>query len=476
LKQIELISRAKDARRWQHELAARLQAAGYGLLVTYIDAPEPEGRALDRSLALTRRGPSLADNAGPLGATAGERPDLAIDLTGRASGAPSEILRVSLCGESSVPTGLARLLANGLDAEILISLAGQPVARAVPMIDDRLWLGRIGNSVLGAMITLIIATVDRYFSLGLEPLDVPRRSWKPAGLTGAYVRSFATGISARMTRRLMGRPDAPWKIAYRLIDGPGVAETGRLDGAPFIALPDDGKRFYADPFVIAHDGKLYLFVEEFPYATGKGVISVSELDASGRFGTPRVVLEAPHHLSYPQIVAHGGELYMLPESSGGDELVLYRATRFPDGWERDTVLLSGVNINDATLLERDGRFWLVGTSRIGTASASDTMVVYGASSLRGPWLAHPLNPILIDRVAARPGGAFIRQDGRLFLPVQDGSATYGGGLGLTELLRLDDRQVKWGEVRPITPGAAWHCKGIHTLNRAGRLEVIDSVH
>ena len=101
-------------------------------------------------------------------------------------------------------------------------------------------------------------------------------------------------------------------------------------------------------------------------------------------------------------------------------------------------------------------------------SASDTMAVYSAPALRGPWAPHRLNPIVIDHSAARPGGAFIRRDGRIMLPVQDGSRAYGGGLGLMELVRLDEGDVVFGPVGPIGAGPAWARSGIHTLNRVGR--------
>lgn len=42
------------------------------------------------------------------------------------------------------------------------------------------------------------------------------------------------------------------------------------------------------------------------------------------------------------------------------------------------------DFNDATLLEANGRFWLLGTERYGFGSASDTLAVYSAPSLRGP--------------------------------------------------------------------------------------------
>jgi hypothetical protein len=263
-------------------------------------------------------------------------------------------------------------------------------------------------------------------------------------------------------------------VAYRLHDGAGIAETGALDGPPFNVLADDGKRFYADPFVFAHAGEHYLFVEEFPYATGKGIVSVAKLGADGRFGVPQAVLEAPHHLSYPQVFAHQGDIYMLPESGGAGELVLYRAGQFPNNWQRDTVLLQGVDFNDATLLESDGRFWLFGTQRYGQGSASDTLAVYSAPALRGPWAPHALNPIAIDHSAARPGGAFIHKDGKLLLPVQDGAEAYGGGLAFMELRQLDDGEVRFSAPKPIAAGAAWRRHGIHTLNRAGRVEAVDS--
>ena len=85
-----------------------------------------------------------------------------------------------------------------------------------------------------------------------------------------------------------------------------------------------------------------------------------------------------------------------------------------------------------------------------------------------------MNPIVIDRAAARPGGAFIRKDGRLFLPVQDGTKAYGGGLGLMELLRLDDEDVEFGPPAPVGRGVAWARAGIHTLNYADGFEAVDS--
>ena len=41
-------------------------------------------------------------------------------------------------------------------------------------------------------------------------------------------------------------------------------------------------RFYADPCLWTHQGQNYLFLEEYPFHTCKGVISCLRLDNSGR--------------------------------------------------------------------------------------------------------------------------------------------------------------------------------------------------
>src|SRR5690606_5655893 len=155
--------------------------------------------------------------------------------------------------------------------------------------------------------------------------------------------------------------------------------------------------------------------------------------------------------SYPQVFDWRGESWMLPEGSASGRLTLYRAARYPDRWTAETVLVEGREISDATLLEHGGFWWLLAAERDGYGSTSDTMVVFHAPALDGPWQPHPMNPVIIDRRQARPGGAFIHSQGRILLPVQDGTHGYGGGLGLSELLQLDRQTVRLSPPQPISP-------------------------
>ena len=463
-------------RMWQIELLQRLRAAGYRVGVQHRAASYRPLHRPDWMLAIEARrfGKGLAHPVAAPPVEPLDQPHLLIDLSGQPEEGDIPTLALRFDGHRQFIDGLRHMLATDSLPAITTVVGHDTLAIARPMISDRLWLTRIGNDVLAGAISLVEHSVARFFAGALTPVDTPVAEPATAGFLRHYFPQLATGLLDRLRHKLTrGRPFY-WQTAYRFGEDAGVAARAALDGAPFAVLEDDGARFYADPFVVERDGECFLFVEEYPYATAKGVISVAKLGPDGRFGVPKVVLEEPYHLSYPQVFSHDGTMFMLPESGGARRLVLYRAAAFPDRWEVDTVLLDDIDINDATLLQRDGRFWLFGTERRGSGSASDTLVVFSAPELRGPWSPHRLNPIAIDRFGTRPGGVFIERDGRTFLPVQDGSRSYGGGLGLAELLRVDDEAVVLAAPVPIRAGSAWRRKGIHTLNRAGGVEVVDS--
>jgi hypothetical protein len=475
LPKIDVIIPARP-RVWQERLIRRLAAAGHDVAASAAPAEQlwpssarlvlaAEGRLLHRQTIL---------GAPAQVATRSRRtePDLVIDL---AAGSPSSgavpTLRIAfdgVLGDAAVPAALAA--GRLVDVEIL--LGDRVYERGAPMIDNRVLLSAALDDVFARAVTLLLKAASKVLAGGrtTEPF-VPRAARR--GFAAACATSGLPRLIREMRRRSRYR-FAHWRVGYRLIGGPGIAETGVL-GTGWRVLPDDGSHFYADPFAFEHGGTRYIFVEDYPHATGKAVISVSTLDADGIAGAPVPVLEEPHHLSYPQVFAHDGALWMLPEGSGGGGLALYRADRFPDRWSRVATLIEGP-ISDATLLVRDDGCWLFATDRDGDAgSTSDTLVVFHAPALTGPWMPHRANPILVDRRRARPGGAFIHAGSRILLPIQDGTLGYGTGLGFSELVRLDHDVVELSEPRPIERAGDFPYPEIHTLNRAGRLEVIDGI-
>ena len=462
---IEIVIPSNGLRRWQALVIERLRGHGHDVTLRHGDARAPWYWAFDLAFHFERR--LIARRCGGLmqivsarPATARSAATLRIDLTGLAPADNTPTLALAFDG---VPTARGALdaLVHGRLPAIDIRLDGTTIGHAAPMIDNRASIAASLEDVLARAITLTVATADRVASgARLEPLS-SSATRAPRASFSRYVSTFASLVIRESRRRALFR-FAHWRTGYRIAGATAWYE-----------LPEDGSRFFADPFPFVQDGQRYIFVEDFDHATGKGVISVSEVDSAGFATTPRPIIEEPTHLSYPQVFAQDGDIWMIPESSAGREVVLYRAEHFPDRWVRHAVLIADAEISDATLLIRDGLYWLFGTLRDGHGSTSDTLVAYYAPALTGPWAPHVANPLRIDRAAARPAGAFFERDGRTWLPVQDGTRGYGSGIGLVELLDLSVTAVRLGPRQRLSSAGAELPPAVHTFNRHADLEVID---
>ena len=257
------------------------------------------------------------------------------------------------------------------------------------------------------------------------------------------------------------------------MQGPDLIDLRRHPPGGWTDLPDDGRRFYADPVAIARNEGVTLFMEEFDYSRAKGVISAVRFGPRGPVGRPEPVLERDTHLSYPFVFEAGGEVWMIPESSRSATIDLYRATQFPGGWVHEAVLVEGVVASDATLLRHEGRWWLFATVRAGGGSFSDSLHLWHAPDFRGPWTAHPCNPVLIDVASARPAGPVVPRDGALIRPVQDCRGGYGAALGLARILRLDPEGYAQRVETRLAAGSDWPGSRLHMYSAAGGLEFID---
>lgn len=305
-----------------------------------------------------------------------------------------------------------------------------------------------------------------------DPRDPDHEDPAATALTLALARRTA-GAAARLGYRALYRTPH-WRVGWRLLEPgePDVMTTLAHPPGGWRDLPDDGFHFYADPFPFVHGDGTWLFVEDFDHRVGRGVISVVGFDDHGPVGTPTTVLEHEVHLSYPHVLEHEGEVWMVPETSAAGTIELYRATAFPHRWTREAVLVEGVQASDATLVQHDGRWWMLATVRHG-GSFSDTLTAWSAERLTGPWTPHPRGTLLVDIASARPGGRMVVRDGRLLRPVQDNRTGYGASMLLTEVTRLDDDGFDQHVLAALGPSSQWAGRRLHTLNRAGNLEVVD---
>lgn len=364
------------------------------------------------------------------------------------------------------------LLANRFPVVRVVDEHGRVIVEGRPGSEVPGLLAAALDDVLAGCVQLLVAAVAGHpLRLPAEPggHDAPGTGGVPTPKARAR-RAWAAAVARRVYRRLYRSPH--WRVGWRFTEGPGALAAGGLAGERWRDLPDDGRHFYADPFPIEVDGRTYLFVEDYDHRLGRGVISVLEFDGQGPVGTPRPVLEHDVHLSYPVVLEDDGQLWMIPETSAAGTVELYRATEFPDRWELHSVLLSDLDANDTTPFRHEGRWWLSATVRHG-GSCSDALHLWYADRLAGPWVAHAGNPVLVDIASARPAGRPERHGGRLLRPVQDGRRGYGAALAVAEVVTLDPATFAQRVVARIPPDPSWPGSRLHTLNRAGRLEVVD---
>jgi hypothetical protein len=235
-------------------------------------------------------------------------------------------------------------------------------------------------------------------------------------------------------------------------------------------LSPSRKEYFADPFPIKLD-KLFLCFEKFDRALGRGSIFALCLDQEARRSDAEQIMVKPHHLSYPFIFEHGGEIYMIPEEWGTGRITLYKCTRFPSEWEAVSVILDNVKAVDASLFQFNGMWWLSFSPR---EDQFASLLLYYSDSLFGHWLPHQKNPVKTDQSSARPAGRPFLYKGNLIRPAQDCGATYGGRVVLNQIVKLTPDDFEEKPIKSISPhGQHPYNKGIHTFNPVDNIVIVD---
>lgn len=477
---IEFRCERDQARRWMHRETLSIDGRDVPVQIAWTATAEPRPAGLDALLSLERL---VLHKGKPTGAdrlkTMPEQTrigtaDVIVDFTAAPRDPDSRArlyLRPLFNGAVGENAALAAILAGDLPViEIVNEVDGSVLDRGHPSAEIAAGLSGGLETIMARTLTMIAAILSGRPRL-VPQLARPARAGATKGPAAYVLRGLAVSIAKEIYRLCCYAPH--WHVGWRFNDGPGVWQTGDLSGPKWNVLGDPGNHFYADPFPITWRGRTFVFFEDLDHRVGKGIISAIEFGDSGPVGEVLSVLEEPWHLSYPFLIEDDGELWMIPESSLNGDVALYKCVRFPDKWERHTTLLSGLELADATITQHNGLNYLFGAWRDGTGGYSDSLAIYYAGSLRGPWMPHVGNPVLIDRATARPAGNFVTLDGKLWRPVQDCTDGYGAALALAEIVELSPTTFKQTIRHRLKPGPAWPGRKLHTLNRCGRLEVID---
>lgn len=289
------------------------------------------------------------------------------------------------------------------------------------------------------------------------------------------LRTPTNGVMCRFLIKTASRIAANKVIKhlYRVYWFLAIKRGGRGESGEWQAIHAPRGRFYADPFIVRAGNKHYVFFEDCSLEKANGVISCFTLDAGGRHGEPRRVLERPYHLSYPCVFEWQNHHYMIPETSDNRTIELYRADQFPDKWVLDRVLMTGVNAVDTTACFHDGRFWLLSAMSERGGSVNDELFLFHADSPHGELKPHPRNPIVSDVRRARPAGLPYSEGGQLIRPGQDCSRWYGQAINLNVIETWNTREYRERLAGRIEADAVLGGRGVHTINSADGWTVAD---
>jgi len=241
-------------------------------------------------------------------------------------------------------------------------------------------------------------------------------------------------------------------------------------------IPPKGE-FWADPFIVEHENKHYLFLEVFPYARDLGHLSCMEIYDDGSYSQPKKILERPYHLSFPNIFEYDGIYYMVPETGDNETIELYEAVSFPYEWKFKHCLMDNIRAYDANVIFHNGLWWLFAAVAVteGCPTTEELYLYYADSPISKTWTAHTNNPIVSDAISARPAGKIFEKDGVLIRPSQDCAGSYGAGINFCEIVELSKTRYK--EKINHTLSADWDktLSGVHTFNSNSKYTVSDAI-
>lgn len=188
-------------------------------------------------------------------------------------------------------------------------------------------------------------------------------------------------------------------------------------------------RFFADPFLIKQDyNYFYLLVEEYPFRTEKGVISLLKVDKqSFRLISKKVVIEEPFHLSFPFCEENGN--FIIPESVAAKETYIYSF--------------------DLEKMEVTGKTKLLDVGLIDGIYYKDYLFAATINNPKSDLYAYkkindvyePCNdgkPIMTSLKYSRNAGRIFNYDNELYRPTQDCVERYGKRIQILRINSVDN--------------------------------------
>ncbi len=242
----------------------------------------------------------------------------------------------------------------------------------------------------------------------------------------------------------------------------------------FTKIENPKGRFIADPFLVKHDEKNYVFVEDFNLKKKQGSISCFKLENNkSRFLGK--ILEEDFHLSFPFIFKFNDTFYMCPETREKKDIRLYKCVDFPLKWVFHKTLIKNIFAVDTLIFNRDNIWWLLTNTDKNNLDASSELSIY--FSRNGPltehWTPHQNNPIISLTDKARNAGLVMDNEKIFRISQRAGFNNYGMEFDINEIQTINEKNYDEKKLDNIKPIFFDDIVGTHHLSFNDEYSVID---
>lgn len=246
----------------------------------------------------------------------------------------------------------------------------------------------------------------------------------------------------------------------------------------------DGRYWFADPFLYEREGKLYLFYEAFDLIEHKGKEGYSLLNDDGTWTSPKIIIDEPFHLSFPNIFDYDGCIYIMPEMSEDYSLKLYKAIEFPEKWEQVSSVLPDIYACDSIFIEKNGEHYLLTNEmyhNVPNGQYASCWVKNYLYRMNGMIVLDDGVKVAEGDFGIRNAGKSFSYDGKLYRIGQDcRNRMYGCGMVLFEIVSLNPYKEyvvdSWDSeqiAKHIKRASCMPIVGSHTYNFSDHYEIID---
>jgi folate-dependent phosphoribosylglycinamide formyltransferase PurN len=223
-----------------------------------------------------------------------------------------------------------------------------------------------------------------------------------------------------------------------------------------------GVGFIADPFVLPNGE---VICEATTKNSQRGFLMTIDNAENSRIKTS---ILGKNHLSFPFVVKHADQLLVMPEmAANGSQVICELNQAFEITKVHSLQGLENDRLIDPVLLFKDSKWWLFAGK---SGNEADHLFLWSSENIYGPYVAHRMNPIVVDPSRARNAGAFFNINNELFRLGQDNRHDYGDGITVCRVTQLNDMAY---DESPVTRLMIAGHKGPHTLSTNGSKTYVD---